>query len=263
MIAQDPLSLVFLACFVFSGGFLVISTLLGGQHHAAHIHLGGHGLHLGGHLHVGHGAHVGPAAHTGHVGHIGHAGNGGHAGSAETATAPGAAGSVSAPAPWQSFNDALQGGLNLYSILMFLLVFGLLGYLLHNLTHVGVVLSIVLPAILGAVVGLALGNALFRLFLPGAETELGPESSRLEGRLGTVSMAIREGGIGEVIFTRLGGGRQSLGARSSDGQAIPAECEVVILGARDGIATVQTWDRFMDAVRSGREPLLEPIDHPS
>jgi hypothetical protein len=254
MIAQDPLSLVFLACFLLSGGFLVVSTLLGGQHHAGHIHLGGHDLHLGSHVHLGHGAHAGPI-HAGHVAH------GSHAGAGNAQASSGTNGSGPSPASLQSVADALQSGLNLYSILLFLLVFGLVGYLLHNLTQVGVVLSIVLPAILGAAVGLALGNAIFRLFLPGAESELGPESSRLEGRLGTVSMAIHEGGIGEVIFTRPGVGRQSLGARSSDGQAIAAESEIVILGYRDGIATVQTWDRFMAEVRSGHEPLLEPIDH--
>jgi hypothetical protein len=154
----------------------------------------------------------------------------------------------------------LLSGLNLYSILMFLLVFGLLGYLLRNFTNLGAVLTIVLPALFGVGAGLALGNALFRLFLPGAESELSPESSQLEGRLGQVSMAIREGGIGEVIFTRPGGGRQSLGARSADGQPIPAGAEIVILSCHNGIATVQTWDGFMIDVRSGREPLLEPID---
>jgi hypothetical protein len=167
---------------------------------------------------------------------------------------------ASAPAPLQNFSETLLSGLNLYSILMFLLVFGLLGYLLNNLTHIGVVLTLVLPALFGAGAGLALGNALFRLFLPGAESELSAESSRLEGRLGEVSMAIREGGIGEIIFTRPGGGRQSIGARSLDGQLIAAGTQIVILSYRDGIATVQTWDRFMIDVHSGREPLLEPID---
>ncbi len=264
MIAQDPLSLVFLACFLFSGGFLVVLTLLGGQHHTGQAHVGVHGLHLGGHLHAGHGLHP-------HLGHGAHAGlgshTGTHAGSAQATNqatnGAGAASSTMSLAPWQSFAATLQSGLNLYSILMFLLVFGLLGYLLLNIAKVGVVLSIVLPAVLGVGIGLALGNALFRLLLPGAESELGPESSRLEGRLGAVSMAIRESGIGEVIFTRPGGGRQSVGARSSDGQMIPSGTEIVILGYRDGIATVQTWDRFMIDVRSGREPLLEPIDQQS
>ncbi len=255
MIAQDPLSLVFLACFLFSGGFLLISTLLGGQHSAGHIHLGGHGLHIGhgvhagGHIHIGHGAHVGHAAHPA-----------AHGGSAQANASAGAAASAQAPAPWQGFSQTLQSGLNLYGVLMFLAVFGLLGYLLHNLTHVGVFLSVMLPALVGAGAALTVGNLLFRLFLPGAESELSPESSRLEGRLGQVSMAIREGGIGEVIFTRPGGGRQSLGARSADGAPILAGAEVVILSYHNGIATVQTWDRFMLDVRSGHEPLLEPID---
>jgi hypothetical protein len=73
---------------------------------------------------------------------------------------------------------------------------------------------------------------------------------------------IREGGIGEVIFSRHGGGRQSVGARSSSGAPIPAGTEVVILSYEDGIASVQTWDGFMLDVRNGREPLLQPLDLP-
>src|SRR5258707_6189730 len=53
MIATDPLSLVFLGCFLFAGLFLVVTTLLGVDHghaigfhgHIGHVHLGGHGGH--------------------------------------------------------------------------------------------------------------------------------------------------------------------------------------------------------------------------
>jgi hypothetical protein len=248
MLATDPLSLVFLGCILFSGGFLALSALLGGGH-AHGLHLGDHGAHLGahagGHVHLGgHGAHAGAhaAAH----------------GSGQTTAGSGSASAAAQPSMWEPFSDVLANGLNLYSLLMFLLVFGLLGYLLHNLAHVGVVLSLVLPALFGAICGLAVGNVLFRLFM--SPTELAAGSSRLEGRVGEVSMAIREGGIGEVIFTRPGGGRQSVGARSANNQPIPAGSEVVILGYENGIASVQTWDGFMLDIRSGRAPLLDPFD---
>jgi membrane protein implicated in regulation of membrane protease activity len=75
--------------------------------------------------------------------------------------------------------------------------------------------------------------------------ELTAESSELIGTLATVSMPIRAGGIGEVIYTKGGGGRKSLGARSVDAQAIARDAEVVIVGYEKGIAQVQTWDRFI------------------
>ena len=55
MIATDPLSLVFIGCFVVSGAFLILSSLLGFGH--GHFHLG----------HIGHAGHAGPAGHG--VGH--------------------------------------------------------------------------------------------------------------------------------------------------------------------------------------------------
>ena len=73
-------------------------------------------------------------------------------------------------------------------------------------------------------------------------------------------MAIRADGIGEVIYNTLQGGRHSLGARSADGQAIAVDTDIVILGTRNGIASVQPWDRFMSNVRAGLTPPLEPID---
>src|SRR5579884_3550951 len=228
--ATDPLSLVFLACILFSGGFLAISTVLGAQGHLAHVHLG----HLGQVGHVGHvGAHsLHAAAHTGpHAGvsHevTAHAGSSAHA--TQASQPSGAAGAPAIASPWQGFAQTLDSALNLYSLLMFLLAFGLVGYLLHNYTHVGTVLSLLFANALGAGSGIAMGNLLFRLFLPGAESELGADTSRLEGRLGEVSMPIREGGIGEVIFSRPGGGRQSVGARSASGTPIPVGAEVVIL----------------------------------
>jgi len=98
------------------------------------------------------------------------------------------------------------------------------------------------------------------LFATSKDTVLTATDARLEGRLGTVTMAIRAGGAGEIIFTRKSGGRQSVGARSASGEAIAAGSEVVILDYQDGIASVQSWDDFMAAVRAGDLPELAPIE---
>ena len=236
MIATDPLSLLFLACFVFSGAFLVLSTVLGLGH--------GHALHLGGH----------GATHTAHLGHDGHAGHVSHP-SGDTAS------TVSEPTSLgQSVRAILSGGLNLYSLLTLLLIFGLLGYLLHNFTHFGDMLTLLAALVFGAGSALAIGGLVSRILSAGGGIELTRESSQMEGRLGTVSIAIRPGGIGEVIFTGSGGARQSAGARGYGDTPIAVGTEVVILSARGGIVTAQPWDEFMVSARAGTPPQLESIE---
>lgn len=236
MIATDPLSLIFLACFVFSGAFLVLSTVLGVGH--------GHALHLGGHA-TAHTPHLGHAAHTGHVSHAG-------GDAAATVSEP--------PSLAQSVRAIFSGGLNLYSVLTLLLIFGLLGYLLHNFTHVGDVLTLLAALLVGAGSGLAIGGFMSRILSEGGGVELTRESSQMEGRLGSVSIAIRPGGIGEVIFTGGGGARQSAGARGYSDAPIAVGTEVVILSARGGIVTVQPWDEFMVSARAGNPPALEAME---
>ena len=249
MLATDPLSLVFLGCIVFSGAFLLISTLTGLGH--------GHALHLGHAGHAGHVGHVG-AAHGAHGGHAanGHATHAAHAGAQ---TSAGTAGHAPVADAWATVSDTLLGSLNLFSVLTFLFVFGLFGYLLHNAANLGAFFSLFLPALLGAAAAVGVGIFLGRLFNRdvGLLTE---ENSRLEGRLGRVSIPIRAGGVGEVIFEQRSGGRQSIGARSLDGDAIPVDAEIVIVGIRDGIASVQTWDTFMRSVRAGKAPILEALE---
>ena len=253
MPASDPLSLLFLGCVIFSGGFLVLSTLLGLGHTDGGLQIGhGHGLHLLGHD-LGHD--VGHAVHANTVhGHsqISDGSSHGHVAHADT-------GLQSTPSLWTSFTAAFWGALNLYGLLMFLLVFGLVGYVLHNALGLGL-LAPACALLLGFVSSVGLTTLLSRVFRPGEETILTAESSQLEGRVGQVTMPIRPGGIGEVIFTRKGGGRQSIGARSADGAAVQRDADVVILGYRDGIATVQAWDRFIANVRAGTTPQLEPLE---
>jgi hypothetical protein len=256
MFASDPLSLVFLFCMFLSGGFLLVTAALGAGHN---LHIGAHDFSLGGHVGGnagGHGAHLDVGHTSGHA-TTGHGANG-HTGA--DAHAHGSTGGESSAPGWQSLTAILNNGLNLYGLLIFLFVFGLFGYVLHNLTNVGAVASVLLPLLIGVASGIALGNFLVRFFRTSPESLLDPDSSRLEGRLGKVSMAIREGGVGEVIFTSKGGGRQSIGARSVDGQPIPDGAEIVILGYQDGVARVQTWESFLLESRSGQQRLLGPLE---
>jgi hypothetical protein len=152
--------------------------------------------------------------------------------------------------------------LNLYGVLVLLLVFGLFGYLLHNFTNIGAEISFILALLAGIGSALLVSSLLSSLFFNREVGVLGADSSQLEGRLGKTTMSIREGGIGEVVYATALGSRQSMGARSVDGEAIPADTEIVILGASEGIASVQTWDRFIADVHSGNAPRLEPLESP-
>ena len=60
------------------------------------------------------------------------------------------------------------------------------------------------------------------------------------GVLGRLSQPIREGGIGELIYSH-GGARKSCGARSPDGRAIEKGAEVVVTDYERGIASVRRW----------------------
>ncbi len=254
MFATDPLSLLFLACFVFAGAFLVLSSLTGlGHGHMAHP--GGAAGHAGtGHVaHAGapHAGHTG-TAHAGHATHAGRTGRAAHTGTAPESTAP----------PWTAITGVLQGSLNLYGVLIFLLAFGLLGYLLRNIANFSAVASLVFAGMVGVAAAVTLSAFLGRLARMSTPSVLTHDSSRLEGRLGTITATVRPGGIGEVLFPGATGGRQSIGARSHDGEMIPVGTEVVILSYRDGIASVQPWDRFMANVRAGTAPHLDPLDIP-
>jgi hypothetical protein len=252
MLATDPLSLVFLGCVLFAGIFLLVSLATGIGH--------GHILHAGHAAHAGHMAtppHAGAAhpAPSGHV--IGHAAGdnaGGHA-AVNAGPLTGGAPQGSLATLWATTTNTLAGSLNLLSVLTFLFAFGLIGYLLHNFSRPGPFLTLFLPALFGAAAAVGVGIMLTRLFAV-STGELTVEGTRIEGRIGTVSMAIGPDHVGEVIFAQSGGSRQSIGARTQRGEALAVGSEVVILTVRDGIATVETWETFMRNARTGTPSVL-------
>ncbi len=249
MIATDPLSLVFIGCFVVSGTFLILSSLLGfSDDLLGHFGDFGHGGD------AGHGAgHAAGASHaSGVADHAlpqGHAAGDAAPSDVHAATSSGH-GAHAGPPLWAS----LARFLNLYALLTFLFWFGLIGYVLKNLAHVGSLLASFAGGAVG-VVGAVLITMIMRRLMGRDDGELTAESSDLIGTLATVSMSIRAGGIGEIIYTKGTGGRKSLGARSVDNRPIARDTEVVIVGYEKGIAQVQTWDHFMNDTKDLDEVL--------
>jgi hypothetical protein len=213
---MDLLSAVFLGCFVFGFVAALASFLLGGVHGA---HFGGHHLDLGG----GHG-HL-DVAHTPHLGSNGggHAGGGGHEG-AES-----------------------MSPLNPTTLLTFVTWFGGVGFILRNYYGIVAVTSLVVAALVGLVGAGAVFLFLLKVLLPN-QTVMRRADYDPVGSVGRVTVAIRDNGVGEVVYTR-GGTRRSAGARSLDGRALERGTEVVIAKYDRGLAYVQPWTEFVSPER--------------
>ncbi len=231
LIATDPLSLVFLACFLFGLLFLVASAILGnlghgaGADHAASHHFD---LHLGGHGH-------GPQT-------VGHSGDS-HVVSHGTTHTPGRG----APAQQSTQGNipSILSYVNPTSIVLFLLGFGFFGYLFHNTTHLALPITLLLAGGGGIVIAVLMLVMLARVF-GNSEGETIQDVSDRTGLLGKVSVTIKENGLGEIIYISPGGMRKSVPARSLDGRRLERDQEVVVVNYQRGIAEVETWERFIN-----------------
>lgn len=134
---------------------------------------------------------------------------------------------------------------NASTLMAFLAWFGGMGYLLSRYSALRILL--VFGVALGA--GLAGAGIIFWFLvkvLLSRERELEPGGSDVVGLVATVSVPIREGGLGEVIYSQAGT-RHGAGARSESGEAIPRGCEVVITRYEEGIASVRPWEEFVNS----------------
>ena len=73
------------------------------------------------------------------------------------------------------------------------------------------------------------------------EAALDPADYRMVGVLGRLSISIRAGGTGELVYSQEGT-RRVAGARSEDGVAIPKGAEVLVTRYERGIAYVRPWE---------------------
>jgi membrane protein implicated in regulation of membrane protease activity len=198
----------YLICFALGFAFSVLSFVLGG----IRWHLP-HGL---GETHI----HVLPHIHGGAVHGVAHTG-----GAKPGAAAPGHV-----------------SPLNPVTIAAFLAWFGGTGYLLTRFSTVWFAMGLGIAAFSGAS-----GAAIVYLFLTrvlmSEREDLDPADFEMVGVLGRLSMPIREGGTGELIYSQAGT-RRTCGARAEKSCAIPKGCEVVVTGYEKGIAYVRPWSEL-------------------
>jgi hypothetical protein len=196
----------YLLCFALGFAFSLLSFVLGG----IRWHLP-HGL---GHAHV----HVLPHVPAGH--------GVGQAGAAKPGVA--ASGHVSV--------------LNPVTIAAFLGWFGGTGYLLTRFSAVWFVMGLGIATFSGAG-----GAAVVFLFLTRVlmsdEEDLDPADFEMVGVLGRLSVPIRLGGTGELIYSQAGT-RRTCGARAEETCTIPKGSEVVVTRYDKGIAYVRLWSEM-------------------
>jgi hypothetical protein len=238
--ATDPLSLIFIACFLFGLLFFIGTILLGNLGHGQ----AGHTTHTGGHVptHVG-GTHVGGQS-VSHVSHV-------------VSHNTQAVGHHVTPVGHQN-NFSIAPFINPTTIALFLLGFGFFGYISHNTAQFVLPLTLVLAALGGLVIAALLLLLVTRLF-GDSEGETIQDVSDRTGLLGKVSISIRENNIGEIIYVSPGGMRKSIPARSVNGQSIESGQEVVVVNYQrgGGIAEVDTWEHFMHE-NEEEEPQAQP-----
>jgi hypothetical protein len=221
MFGPDWLANLFLGVFLFGLIFTVASIalgFLGGGHtgdaggHDVHLDLGGHDAHVDV---GGHGADGG--AHD--IGHdVGH--DAGHA----------HAGSQSGPSV-----------LNMPTIMATITWFGGVGYLMRESFDANGYIAAFIAGLSGLVGGAIMFTLLARVLWPMMSKPLEQADYRLPGTSARVVSSIREGGVGEIVYSK-NGNRFTAGARSEDGSAIARGAEVVIIRYEHGLAYVQDVD---------------------
>ena len=214
---MDPLAAVFVFCFVFGVATSLLSLALGALQggDGGHTTGGDHGgVHLGGEVGSGEGAHA-----------VAHAGGGEDL---HLDVGEGGAGHVS---PF-----------NLQTITTFLAFFGGSGWVLYSSVGLAPALALIIATVIGVAGGAVVFLFLVKVLLA-SQRFMDPASSRMEGTVARVSMAIRADGTGEIVFSR-DGTRRSEGARSSTGAPIAAGTEVVIVRYERGLAYVEPWASY-------------------
>lgn len=206
----------YLICFAVGFCFSFFSFVFGssrmGKLHLPHFH--GHA----GHLPIAHG----PVAHT-PAGHVAH-------------------GAMHAAGGGQAPKGATVSPFNPPSLAAFLAWFGGTGYLLTRFSAFWVGTALLLSVIAGLAGGLIIFLFLSKVLIADEEY-LDPADFEMVGVLGKLSVPIREGGTGELIYSQMGT-RRVCGARSEDGSAIAKGTEVVVTRYEKGIAYVQLWSEL-------------------
>jgi len=132
--------------------------------------------------------------------------------------------------------------LNFGTITAFLAWFGGAGYLLTRYSSL-VVAGVLTLAIVAGLAGAMIVFWFVAKLLLKHDVELDPADYDRVGVLARISSPIREGGTGEIIFSQEGT-RNTCGARSDNGEALPRGAEVIVTRYEHGIAYVRRFEEL-------------------
>ena len=219
--SSDWLSNLFMFVFLFGLVFTMASLVLGFVGG-----VGGHGHHIGGghdiDIHIN-GHHVNMGGHEGV--HGGHGDHGIHDG---------------------------PGILNMPTLMAFLTWFGGAGYIFRQSMGWNGYIAGGLALASGLLGGGIMFVLLARVLWPMMSKPMTSADYSKPGTPARVVSSIREGGVGEIVYSR-SGSRFTSGAKSANGQAIPKGAEVVILRYEKGLAYVQDVSTLLQDVGTEQE----------
>jgi membrane protein implicated in regulation of membrane protease activity len=133
---------------------------------------------------------------------------------------------------------------NFGTLAAFLAWFGGTGYLLEHYYGVWFVAALGFATLSGLAAAAAVFWFLAKVLMA-REAALDPADYEMIGVLGRLSLPIRLGGTGELIYSQEGT-RRVTGARSEDNRAIAKGAEVIVTRYEKGIAYVRPWEDPVD-----------------
>ncbi|HEX3880558.1 MAG TPA: hypothetical protein VHW24_26430 [Bryobacteraceae bacterium] len=146
--------------------------------------------------------------------------------------------------------SASKGGgapwFNMATLSAFFAWFGGTGYLLERYYGVWIVLGLGIAMVSGIGAAAVVFWFLAKVLLA-HEAPLDAADYDMVGVLGKLSLRIREGGTGELVYSQEGTRRCS-GARSESGTAIAKGAEVIVTRYEKGIAYVRPWEEFAASI---------------
>lgn len=209
---------LFLVCFIVGFVLALLSVMSG----LLELHLPGN---------LGHVFHVHPHVHVPHVHTPGH---------------------VHAGGPHAAHGGADISPINFPTIMAFLSWFGGAGYLLTSVYGMWYLTALFFASVAG-LIGATIVFWFFVKVMMASEKPMDPTEFRVIGAVGTLTLGIREGGTGELVYVQ-GGSRKTSAARSEDGSAIPRGTEVAVTSFERGVAYVRRWDELADEAAATGSP---------